>query len=199
MYKTLLHASVLVGIISGLVALQSRAGRVLTTPDSFLIESGQAGGAHVGMTVDEAFERFGRARCRLVPLFYTEQFSPGLSIGFPGAGFVTSDPQSLAGRSLIAPIQTRCGDGAYVLTALRIQDARFRTRTGLGVGSTLGEIRRAEPETRVDGFYTDDGAHATVGTTGISLWFAPGAEQTDDAVVAMVTVSAPPQTWSQCK
>ncbi|HET7217330.1 MAG TPA: hypothetical protein VFJ02_04750, partial [Vicinamibacterales bacterium] len=99
----------------------------------FLLSAGRAGAFEIGEPVDALYRRVGRERVTLVDLFKEGLFSPALEIRLPGA---SESP------ALIADIREwPCGD--FSVWGLAVRDSRFRTREGLGVGSTAAELRRA--------------------------------------------------------
>ena len=98
---------------------------------SFLIEPGKVGSLENGMTVDNALAIIGPGRSKLVDLQSEGIFNPALEIRF--------DPEQKE-PSLVASIRWPCS--RFSIDGISVQDPRFRTREGLGVGSTLGELRR---------------------------------------------------------
>jgi hypothetical protein len=105
-----------------------------TSPQNtdFVLESGRAGPFEIGASVDEIYKLVGRDSVRLVALFLEGMFEPVLEIQLPG---------SKTGPSIIAEIgQWPCKH--FLVWRITVRDQRFRTREGLGVGSTLSELRR---------------------------------------------------------
>ena len=76
-------------------------------------------------------------------------------------------PGFTAGAALTGSVDPICGPLA--LWGIEVHDARFRTSNGLGVGSTLGDVKRLYRGVKVTGIDTDDGAHVTINELG--LWF----------------------------
>ena len=103
-----------------------------TDANAWLLTPTQAGELKLGATADEVYRTFSREKTKLVDLQREGMFTPALAIHLPPGSY---------GQSLVALIEsTRCGD--RVSRAL-IHDRRFRTREGIGVGSTVAEVRRA--------------------------------------------------------
>lgn len=99
---------------------------------TFLLESGKAGPFEVGATVEEIYNLVGRDHVRLVNLFNEGIFTPALAIQAPGSN---TEP------TIVAHIREwPCAQ--FSVWGIEVQDRRFGTREGLGIGSTLGELRR---------------------------------------------------------
>jgi hypothetical protein len=104
----------------------------LTKDTAFLLESGKAGSFEVGATADEIYSLAGRDNVRLVPLFKEGMFEPALEVQLTGS----STRPSMVARIREWP----CAQ--FSVWGLEVRDRRFRTREGIGIGSTLGELRR---------------------------------------------------------
>ncbi len=138
------------GVLSVLVIVQAGAAASLAQAPAtdFLLEPGRAGRIELGTSVDEIYQRFGRETVRLVDLFKEGMFSPALEVKLTDASVVPS---------VVADIREwPCG--AFSVWGIDVRDPRFRTKDGLGVGSTVDELRR---------FYAfhiseQEGAHAAV-------------------------------------
>jgi len=141
----------------------------------FVLEPGSAGRFEIGMTADEVFTVAGRENVRAVTSHRGAESRPALEIRI--SGFT-------AAAALTVPLDRNCGPLA--VWGIEVHDPRFRTSNGLGVGSTLGEVRRLYRSANVVGIDTDDGAHVTISDLG--LWFElnPARTFTDSARVAMV-------------
>ncbi len=97
--------------------------------DDFLLAPGKAGPVEIGMDVDALYMRIGRDRTKLVDRFSEGYFSPVLEIYLDGS---ENDKPSM---------EAHLGWG-YSVDSIVVHDPRFKTAEGIGVGSTLGEIRK---------------------------------------------------------
>lgn len=103
-------------------------GQPATAGDShFVLAPGRAGNIEVGITVDQLFSRVGRENTKLLDLQLEGMFSPAIEVKISGRS-----------RALLAEM----GDG-FRLSRLHVDDPRFKTAQGVGVGSTYAELRRA--------------------------------------------------------
>ena len=143
-----------------------------TPSPAFLIAERKAGPIEIGMSVDEIIERFGRERIRLIDLAKEGLFSPAIEIDIPGA--------SMRG-AVVGDIEVHCG--LFTVTGITVRDPKFRTADGLGVGSTLGQVRRA----RSIGVRLEEGISAIVKDEKISFALD---KTTDDARVYSVWLYA---------
>jgi hypothetical protein len=104
-----------------------------SSADDFLLAPGRAGRVELGTPVDEMYTLFGRDNVRLVDLFKEGLFSPALQIKLPA---------SAINPALVADIREwPCAE--FSVWGIDVRDPRFRTKEGLGVGTTEGELRRS--------------------------------------------------------
>ena len=114
-------------------ALLAPSGAAGQSVDALLVP-GRADKVRNGMKVESLFDLYGAANVRLV-----QESSEGTS--FPVVQVYTaSEPTAPA---IVARILQRCGR-SYV-SGITVHSPAFRTPEGLGVGSTVGEIRRRFP------------------------------------------------------
>jgi hypothetical protein len=95
-------------------------------PD-FVLEKGRAGRARPGMSIDDLYQAYGGKNMKLVDLFGEGMFQPAIEIYMDGA------------KALVAEVTARKG---FVVGRIMVYDKRFRTTDGIGIGSTLDELRK---------------------------------------------------------
>ena len=135
------------------------------------LSTGRAGKVHVGMPVESLYTVFGYAHVRAIAQFDEGEFSVALQV------YEASDP----GRPiLVARIKELCG--GYFVTGIEALSPQFRTSTGVGVGSTAGEVRRAYPEARHNLEH-----HPSLIVSSLSMTFMlPTASKADSVPVVKV-------------
>lgn len=99
--------------------------------DEFLVTEFRAGRLRLGMTVDALYDEFGRSSTRLVDRQLEGHFAPAIEIYLEG---------QQAEPALVAEIYQLQHE--WIIRRIRINDERYRTSKGVGVGSTLGDIRK---------------------------------------------------------
>ena len=143
--------------------------------DSFLVEPGKAGPLANGMSIDDALAIVGPGRAKLVDLMREGNFSPGVEIRFSPD---QKDP------SLVATVGWTCN--RFSIYGISVQDSRYRTREGLGVGSTLGELKRyfkLDPPFEE----SEDGTLAAI-TAGLTFALEHSEQPTNNSKVKAVWV-----------
>jgi hypothetical protein len=101
--------------------------------DNHLLEKNRAGQVEIGMTIDELHTRYEPSSTKLVATYVEGMFAPVLELYAKGAAKKGRPP-------LVIAIDK---DREWVVGSIQVNDARFRTAKGIGVGSTLGDIRKA--------------------------------------------------------
>ena len=156
--SALLKGAVAAAVIATSISVVAQTTRD-SIPSSFLLTAGRAGSFELGMTVDQLIAQVGREHVRLVATFPEGMFQPELEVDLPG--FPT-------GPALVAPIREwPCGQ--FALWSISVHDPRFRTATGLGVGSTLGDLRRHYPGVTVTHIDADGGPSVVITELGLTF------------------------------
>jgi hypothetical protein len=86
----------------------------------------------IGITVDDLYSKYDRKLTKLVDLYLEGTFSPALEI-------YLNESEKKA-PSLVAEIVWRKD---WVIWRINVYDERFKTDKGIGVGSTLDDIRKS--------------------------------------------------------
>jgi hypothetical protein len=110
---------------------------------NFELSKGKAGPVEIGMSIDELYQRVGKEDTKLVDQYSGGFFSPVVEI------YLKREPKD-AKPSLIAEVVGKPPAenvrpffiSAFVVGRISVNDPQFKTSVGIGVGSTLGEIRR---------------------------------------------------------
>jgi len=127
----------------------------------FRLAAGRAGGVEIGLPVDDLYRLVGRENTRLVDLFNEGMFQPALEIRLPGSPVTPA---------IIVPVREwPCIE--WSVQGIEVRDPRFRTAAGIGVGSTLADIRRHYKVTVSE----EEGAHAVAKEEGMTFNFADGS------------------------
>jgi uncharacterized protein YraI len=101
------------------------------TDPRFLLAKHKAGLAEIGMTVDSLYSHYNAEFIHLVDLHLEGMFTPALEVFVPGA----------PGKAPVFVAEIGCSD-SWILERITVYDPQFRLTTGIGVGSTLGELKR---------------------------------------------------------
>ena len=99
----------------------------------FLLSKHKAGCIEIGMPVDSIYAGYDRELTSLVDLFLEGMFSPALEIYLNGK-------EKKKKPSMI--VEIGCGED-WIITRINVYDKKFKTSKGIGVGSTLGDIRKS--------------------------------------------------------
>ena len=101
--------------------------------DEFLLTKQRAGAVVIGMTIDDLHAMHKPSSTRLVAHYPEGMFTPLLGVYLEG-----DTNKSIP--SLLIEIDKNSN---WIVGNIKVNDARFRTDKGIGVGSTLGAIRKA--------------------------------------------------------
>lgn len=101
--------------------------------DEFLLAKQQAGAIVIGMTIDDLHAMHKPSSTRLVAYYPEGMFTPMLEVYLEG-------DTNKGSPSLLIGIDK---NNDWIVGSIKVNDARFRTDKGIGVGSTLGAIRKA--------------------------------------------------------
>jgi hypothetical protein len=125
--------------------------------DNFLLEKNRAGQVELGMTIDELHTRYEPSSTKLVATYSEGMFAPVMEIYLKGAA-------TKKRASLVIGIDK---DREWIVSGIEVNDARFRTAKGIGVGSTLGDIRKAHTVKWID--FGEGPLYANVDEIGMSF------------------------------
>jgi hypothetical protein len=153
---------------------------------SFLVERGRAGVFEVGMPIDDAQAIAGIRNTKLVAQYPEGQFQPELQISLPGFS---------RGPAITAGIASwPCG---LSLASLVVRDPRYKTSRGIGVGSTLADIRKFAPSAKIGNFNADGFPGVFSAEPGISFAFGNAVEGGDPGRVTGLLVYDSPNLRSR--
>jgi hypothetical protein len=116
-----------------LIIISSRflyAGEGQAADENYLLSKHKAGDLSIGMAVDDVFRAYDRDRVKLVDLNLEGGFSPALEIYIDGS---QGDKPSMKAEITLKDW--------WVIWRISVLDKRFKTTDGIGIGSTLGDIR----------------------------------------------------------
>ena len=164
-----IQCAIVLALLAGPRAISAQAAAWLVRPD-------HAGLIATGIGVDSLYRLVGRAHTTLVDQFAEGFFTPALEITVPGASVAPA---------LIATIRAApCGE--FVVSSLKIRDPRFRTREGIGVGSTLAEVQAVYATVRSH----EEGEHALVPSLRMRFDLATPPASEHATVTAVVLTGA---------
>jgi cyclophilin family peptidyl-prolyl cis-trans isomerase len=143
---------------------------------AFRLTPGRAGSFEVGATIDRVYEIIPREKTRLVDEFLEGHFSPALVIKVDGSPV----ERPLVARIREAPCTT------FTIDGISVYDPRYRTPEGIGVGSSLADVRRVYPVSRG---YGEEGPVAVA--ERLSMTFVL-SDETERATVRLVWIHLPP-------
>ena len=106
-----------------------------TKQQPFLLHKGAAGRLKLGMSKQELYEHFDEKLTKLIDLKIEEHYCPAIAIYLDKERMENNQQPNL-----IAEI-TQKDD--WTVWRIRVYDKRFRTKEGIGIGSTYGELKSA--------------------------------------------------------
>ncbi|TES89915.1 MAG: hypothetical protein E3J87_11095 [Candidatus Cloacimonadota bacterium] len=101
----------------------------------FLLSKQKAGYVEIGMSIDALYTKYGRESTKLVDLYLEGMFSPAIEIFLN----TEKDKPSLVAEIGLSPSGS---SKAFIVSRITVYDDSFRTEKGMGVGSTLGDLRK---------------------------------------------------------
>ena len=159
-------------LLGALAVVPAFAAPAVAQSDAFLLARGRAGPIRTGMFVDTVYRHVDRKAVSLIDLFGEGMFTPAIAVRLPG---------SVATPALIAPIREwPCF--AFAVQGIDVRDPRFRTKEGIGVGSTVGDVRRAYRDAR---FSEEEGPHLWVESQRMNFRMASAANVDTTRVTAV--------------
>lgn len=165
-------------MLSPLIALVLALQAASPEPQTFVVQWGSVGPVVIGAPAEAVYTEF-RDRARLVDLQLEGHLSPALELKRFGAQLIAS---------MIAEIWP--ADNQLVVTRIHVLDPSLRTKEGIGVGSTYGELRSTY---RIDWVGSGEGNFFArveqlaisfqLDTSGpVSLWSIRDPERVPDSV-----------------
>jgi hypothetical protein len=125
--------------------------------DNYRLEKNRVGQVELGMTIDELHTRYEPSSTKLVATYSEGMFAPVLEI-YQSGSTKKERPQ------LVIAIDK---DRDWIVDSIQVNDARFRTAKSIGVGSTLGDIRKAYAVKWID--FGEGSLYANVDEIGMSF------------------------------
>jgi hypothetical protein len=125
--------------------------------DNYRLEKNRAGQVELGMTIDELHTRYEPSSTKLVATYSEGMFAPVREI-YQSGSTKKERPQ------LVIAIDK---DRDWIVDSIQVNDARFRTAKSIGVGSTLGDIRKAYAVKWID--FGEGSLYANVDEIGMSF------------------------------
>jgi hypothetical protein len=144
----------------------------------------RAGKVVIGMTVDSLIALFGRENTRLVDLGNEGMFTPAIQIFLP----------SESGAPIaVARINEICD---FRVTGVSAVSPRWRTIDGLGVGSTVADVRKRYPAARMS---HEEGSSLIVEKLQMSFVPTDGTFTDSTRIESVWLYNALPDSIRKCK
>jgi hypothetical protein len=147
--------SVLLSLI--ILLFTSVGAQIVKGQDSFLLSKNKAGGIEIGMTIDALHTKYEPRLTKLTAQYPEGMFSPLLEI------YLNGKLQNVEPSITVAIDK----ENAWIVGGIRVKDKRFKTSKGIGIGSTLGEIRKTYKVSWID--FGEGSLFANVEDLGISF------------------------------
>jgi hypothetical protein len=144
--------------------------------DTLLIGVGRIGNVIMGMSIDSLYRTVRRERTILIDRFREGLFDPAIEIrlGQPGAR-----------PTMVAEVtMSQCG---LVVGRIEVYEPRFKTASGLHVGSTLADVRKQHPVQ----ISNEEGLRAYSGDLPMTFELAGDHPTAKVHAIAVVRTSAP--------
>jgi len=165
-------------VLCALALLQAQAPAV---DPAFRLTPGRAGSFEVGASIDRVYEIIPREKTQIVDLFFEGFFTPAVVINVDG---------SPVDRALVARIrEAPCNE--FTIEGITVNDPRYRTPEGIGVGSPLADVRR---HYAVDRSFGEFGPVAVA--SRLSMTFVL-SEDSEAATVRSIWMYLPPEALKQ--
>ncbi len=119
------------GII--LLLFTSISAQIINGQDKFLLSKNKVGEIEIGMTIDALHTKYEPRLTKLTTRYPEGMFSPVLEI------YLNEESQGIE-PSITVMIDK---EDDWLVGGIYVKDKRFRTGKGIGIGSTLGDIRKA--------------------------------------------------------
>jgi hypothetical protein len=103
----------------------------IASANEFTLARHQVGGLLLGMSAEEVYKIYPKELTKQIRISNEDESMPAIQV------FRTASKQTL---SLVIVLDAKNGKVVYV----DVRDPRFKTASGIGVGSSLGELRKAQ-------------------------------------------------------
>ena len=140
-----------------LLLFTSIGTQIVNGQDSFLLSKNKAGEIEIGMTIDALHKKYEPRLTKLTAQYPEGMFSPVLEI------YLNGKLQNVEPSITVAIDKEK----DWIVGGIRVKDKRFKTSKGIGIGATLGEIRKTYKVNWID--FGEGSLFANVEDLGISF------------------------------